>query len=56
MQLGASLYYGLKFYLPICNGPYAKLFKIKLLTSRRLGAQCSKHASVLLIIAVMTMS
>ena len=32
------------------NGPYAKLFKIiKLLTSRRLGAQCSKHASVLLI-------
>ena len=33
------------------NGPYAKLFKnySKLLTSRGLGAQCSKHASVLLI-------
>ena len=28
----------------------------KLLTSRGLGAQCSKHDSVLLIIAVMTIS
>ena len=35
----------------LLNGPYAKLSKnySKLLTSRGLGAQCSKHASVLLI-------
>ena len=33
--------------LYVHNGPYAKLFKI--INSRGLGAQCSKHASVLLI-------